>query len=211
MTEEFEAHSERVVRQVRDEIIDGLRAPGSKLVEREIAAELGVSRIPVRDALRELVAEGLVTPRPRTWAVVREFSAADVADLIEVRSAFEGLTFRLAATRATREGQQRLRAVLDREWQAARDGEARLARRAAADFHDVVAELSANDLLQELHRTLRSRLRWLLVQHDDLLAVAQEHQELYDAITARDTVAIDELVAEHLRSSARLAAQAHGN
>lgn len=208
MAAAFEPESERVIRQLRDEIIDGVRAPGSKLVEREIASELGVSRIPVRDALKVLVSEGLVTPRPRTWAVVRELSAADIADLAEVRSAFEGLTFRLAATRSTRAGQDRLYTVLEREWQAARAGDRLLARRAAADFHDVVAELSANDLLQELHRTLRSRLRWQLVQHDDLLAVAQEHQELYDAITARDTEAVDRLVEHHLRSSERLAAQA---
>lgn len=207
MSGEFQAQSGRVVQQLRDEIIDGTRAPGSKLVEREIAAELGVSRIPVRDALRDLVAEGLVTPRPRTWAVVREFSAADIADLTEVRSAFEALTFRLAATRSTRAGQQRLRAVLEQEWKAARAGNHQQARRSAADFHELVAELSANDLLQELHRTLRSRLRWLLGRHDDLVAVAEEHQQLFDAIVARDTEAIDTLVDQHLRSSARLAAQ----
>ncbi|MEU8527577.1 GntR family transcriptional regulator, partial [Streptomyces sp. NPDC048629] len=67
---EFEPESERVTRQLRDEILDGVREPGSKLVERDLAAQLGVSRVPVRDALRVLVAEGLVTPRPRTWAVV---------------------------------------------------------------------------------------------------------------------------------------------
>lgn len=208
MAEEFEPESVRITRQLRDEIIDGVRAPGSKLVEREIAAELGVSRIPVRDALRDLVTEGLVTPRPRSWAVVRQFSAADIADLIEVRSAFETLAFRLAAARATRSGLEQLAAVLDREWQAARAGDARTARRAAADFHDVISELTANDLLQELHRTLRSRLRWLLVQHDDLIGVATEHQALYDAIAARDADTIETLVAEHLRSSSRLAIQA---
>lgn len=208
MAEEFEPESVRITRQLRDEIIDGVRAPGSRLVEREIAAELGVSRIPVRDALRDLVAEGLVTPRPRSWAVVRRFSAGDIADLIEVRSAFEALAFRLAATRATRAGLDRLGAVLEREWQAARAGDARTARRAAADFHDVVSELTANDLLQELHRTLRSRLRWLLVQHDDLIGVAGEHQALYDAIAARDADTIETLVREHLRSSSRLAVQA---
>lgn len=71
---DFEPESERVTRQLRDEIIDGVREPGSKLVERELAAELGVSRLPVREALKALVTEGLVTPRPRTWAVVREFT-----------------------------------------------------------------------------------------------------------------------------------------
>ena len=77
----FEPESERVTRRLRDEILDGVRGPGDRLVERDLAAELGVSRVPVRDALRALAAEGLVTPRPRSWAVVREFTASDVADL----------------------------------------------------------------------------------------------------------------------------------
>ncbi len=119
---DFEPELVRVTARLRDDIIDGTRPPGSKLVERDLAAELGVSRVPVRDALRVLVAEGLVTPRPRTWAVVREFTAADVADLNEVRSAFELLTFQLAAQRHHRAGLDRLRDVVEVELAAARSG-----------------------------------------------------------------------------------------
>lgn len=201
----FEPESERVTRQLRDEILDGARLPGSKLVERDLAAELGVSRVPVRDALRTLVAEGLVTPRPRTWAVVREFTASDVADLSEVRSAFEPLTFRLAAERRTREGLDRLRTALDEELAAARSGDAVRARRAAADFHEGVTSLAANDLLTELERTLRSRMRWLLGQHDDLMTVARQHEGLYDAIAERDVVRVEKLVTEHLEAGRRMA------
>lgn len=202
----FEPESERVTRRLRDEILDGTRKPGSKLVERDLAAELGVSRVPVRDALRMLVSEGLVTPRPRTWAVVREFTASDVADLSEVRSAFEPLTFRLAASRRTSEGLARLRAALDTELSAARAGDAVRARRAAADFHEIVTSLAANDLLSELERTLRSRMRWLLGQHDDLMTVAAEHERLYHAIADRDVARVEKLVAEHLETGRRMAA-----
>ncbi|MDI3417748.1 GntR family transcriptional regulator [Streptomyces luteolus] len=207
-SEGFEPESDRVTRQLRDDILDGVRRPGSKLVERELAAELGVSRLPVRDALKALVNEGLVTPRPRTWAVVREFSPTDISDLDEVRSALETLTFRLAAQRSTRAGLDRLRADLDAELEAARRGDAVRARRAAADFHETVTWLAANELLSELERTLRSRMRWLLSRHDDLLAVAQEHEELYDAIASRDVPRVEELVMKHLETG-RSAAAAH--
>ncbi|MDI3405261.1 GntR family transcriptional regulator [Streptomyces cavernicola] len=207
-SEGFEPESDRVTRQLRDEILDGVRCPGSKLVERELAAELGVSRLPVRDALKALVNEGLVTPRPRTWAVVREFSPTDISDLDEVRCALETLTFRLAAQRSTRAGLERLRADLDAELAAAREGDAVRARRAAADFHETVTWLAANELLSELERTLRSRMRWLLSRHDDLLAVAQEHEELYDAIASRDVPRVEELVLKHLETG-RSAAAAH--
>lgn len=194
----FASESERVTRLLRDDIVDGVRPPGSRLVERDLAAELGVSRVPVRDALRQLVAEGLVTPRPRSWAVVREFTAADIADLHEVRAAFERLAFRLAVERRTREGLQRLRAAVDEELRAAAAGDAVTARRAAADFHEVVTSLAANELLTELQRTIRSRMRWLLAQHDDLMGIAREHEALCDAIADRDGERVDALVEAHL-------------
>ncbi|MFI5805504.1 GntR family transcriptional regulator [Streptomyces sp. NPDC051561] len=206
--EGFEPESDRITRHLRDEIVDGVRAPGSKLVERELAAELGVSRLPIRDALKALVTEGLVTPRPRTWAVVREFSPTDIADLDEVRSALDTLTFRLAAQRRTRAGLEELRAALDAELEAARRGDAVMARRAAADFHETVTTLAANELLCELERGLRSRLRWLLVRHDDLMDVAKEHEGLYDAIAARDVPRVEALVLKHLETG-RSATAAH--
>ncbi|MFC8311883.1 GntR family transcriptional regulator [Streptomyces olivaceus] len=207
-SEGFTPESERVTRRLRDEIIDGMRGPGSRLVERELAESLGVSRLPVREALRTLVSEGLVTPRPRTWAVVREFTTSDIADLDEVRSGLETLGFRLAAQRHTREGLERLRATVDAELDAARAGDAVRARRAAADFHQTVISLAANELLNELERVLRSRLRWLLGQHDDLLAVALEHDALCRAIAARDVERVQELVLHHL-STSRSAALGH--
>ncbi|WP_282693447.1 GntR family transcriptional regulator [Streptomyces sp. CC208A] len=199
--EEFRPESERITRTLRDQIIDGTRAPGSRLVEREIAAELDVSRLPVRDALRDLVKEGLVTPRPRTWAVVREFTASDISDLIEVRSALEVLAFRLAAQRRTRAGLAKLRADLDAERAAAARGDGAEARRAAADFHETVTELADNALLTELEGTLRSRMRWLLGRHEDFAGMAEEHEELYRGIEARDVERVEELALRHLESS----------
>lgn len=201
MNNAFEPESERVTRQLRDEIISGHRPPGSKLVERDLAADLGVSRVPIRDALRALVSEGLVTPRPRTWAVVRTFTPADVQDLHEIRSAIEVLAFRLAAQRWDEEGLARLRADLDRQVAAARAGNAVDARRAAADFHETVTALAANELLGEIEHLVHSRMRWLMGQHDDLLAIVAEHVELYDAIAARDVERVETLAKAHVFSS----------
>src|SRR5690554_3548221 len=84
-----ELESVRVTRVLRDDIVLGRRMPGSRLVERDIAAELNVSRLPVREAIRALVTEGIVIARPRSWATVREFTLQDVRDYAEVRSAIE--------------------------------------------------------------------------------------------------------------------------
>ena len=195
---EFVPESERVTAALRNEILDGVREPGSRLVERELANEMGVSRIPVRDALRALVAEGLVTPRPRSWAVVRTFEASEIADLIEVREAFESMTFRLAAQRRTREGLARLRRVLDAEIEAAARGDRVRARQAAADFHEEVTALAGNEVLKEIQQTLGSRMRWLLGRHDDLDTMAREHERLYAAIADRDVARVQSLAAAHL-------------
>lgn len=201
----FESEAERVTYALRDQIIAGTRAPGEKLVERDIAAELGVSRIPVRDALKALVTEGLATPRPRTWAVVRSFTDADIDDLLEVRSALETMAFRLAAVRGTSEQLTRLANQLASEQRAAVVGDAAVARRAAADFHETVVAMAHNGLLTELFGVTRSRMRWLLGQHSDLAAIADEHAGLYAALAARDDTLAAALAASHLVTSRRAA------
>ncbi|GAA1796612.1 GntR family transcriptional regulator [Brevibacterium celere] len=191
----------RVTEVLRGEIIDGQRAPGSRLVERNLASELGVSRVPIREALKQLASEGLVTHRPNTWATVREFSPSDVADLAEVRQAFDLLSFELAAQRHTREGLERLEATMSAGRRQAEAGDAVGAHRSAADFHAIVTELSGNRLLVEVGELLDSRMRWQLSQHDELDVVAAEHAELFDAIAHRDLERVRALAAHHLDTS----------
>lgn len=195
-----ESEGERVTARLREEILDGVRGPGGRLVERDLAEELAVSRVPVRDALKALAAEGLVTLRPRTWAVVREFSARQAREVREAREALEKAVFPLAAERRTMEGLERLRTVLEREREAARRGDGVAARRDAADFHEVVIELADNTVLSEMGRLLGSRMRWSLSQHDDLLEITRGHEELFAAIARQDVAGIGLLVSDHLRS-----------
>lgn len=197
----FEPESVRAIERIRNEIIDGVRQPGSRLVERDLAEELGMSRLPIRDALRVLVSEGLVTPRPRSWATVREFSATDITDLLEVRAALETMAFSLAAQRHTEAGLAQLREVLDEELAAAAAQDFVAARRAGAKFHEVVIALAGNELLLEVQGSLASRMRWLLAQHDELDLMAHEHELLFDAIAGRDLAQIEGLVQRHLSTS----------
>lgn len=202
-----EPEAVRVAARLRDDILDGVRPAGSKLVERDLAAELGVSRVPVRDALKTLESEGLVTLRPNTWAVVREFTPSDIADLHEVREGLEALSFRLATQRHTREGLERLRAAVNAELTAAERGDVVAARRAAADFHEIVTDLAGNRLLSEVELVLRSRMRWLFGQHDDVALIARQHAELFEAIALRDTDRVLDLAAEHLEKGRRQQAE----
>ncbi|GAB6857101.1 GntR family transcriptional regulator [Microbacterium xylanilyticum] len=201
--DERQLESARIVTWLRDAILDGVRAPGSRLIERDLAAESGVSRVPVRDALKVLEAEGLVELRPHTWAVVRDFTDADLADLDEVRAVLEPLAFRLAAERHRRDGLARLELSLEAEQTGARSGDGIGSRRAAADFHEIVTELAENRLLSDMMRGIRSRLRWALSQHDDLQHISEEHVALFEAIRMRDGERAAELAAAHVESSRR--------
>lgn len=193
-----ELESARVARILRTDILVGRRRPGSRLVEREIAAELGVSRLPVREAIRALVAEGIVISRPRSWAVVRQFTFQDIQDFAEVREAIETQVFVLAAERHDERGLALLRRALEAEEAAAEQGDFATAREQGGDFHELTVHLAGNKMLLELVGVFVTRLRWLFGQHEDLTSMVAEHRRLYDAIAARDTELVRTLIIDHM-------------
>ncbi|MFK4761183.1 GntR family transcriptional regulator [Microbacterium sp. ZW T5_45] len=199
--------SVRVTSVLREDIILGRRRPGSRLVERDIAAELQVSRLPVREAIRTLAAEGIVVSRPRTWAVVREFTHRDIQEFGEVREAIETLIFVFAAQRHDEAGLEQLREVLVREQAAAEAREEDAARIAASDFHEVASRLAGNAMLNELIEVFVTRLRWLFGQHDDLIGMAEEHRRIFEAVERRDVDALRVLIPAHLAAGQRAAAR----
>ncbi|WP_020576795.1 GntR family transcriptional regulator [Actinopolymorpha alba] len=198
---EDETESARVARVLREQIVDGIRTPGSRLVERDLAAELGISRVPVREALRALAGEGLAVPRRNTWMTVRTFTDRDIDELNEVRIALEPLAVRRAAERRDPDALRRMKQCLDTQGRATARRDATTARRAAADFHEAMTEASGNSLLAEMSSSLAGRMRWLLGQYDDLEPVYDEHRELYLAIEAGDASAAAALARRHLRAA----------
>lgn len=193
-----ELESARVTRALRDDIVLGRRLPGSRLVERDIATELGVSRLPVREAIRALVSEGIVTPRPRSWAIVRRFTPKEVEDLAEVRSTVETQLFVFATQRHDAVGLQGLLDLLERGERAAIAGEIDEAMLLARMFHEYMAVLAGNEMFIELAVVFATRLRLLFGRHEDLMAEAAEHRALFEAIRDRDVELVRLLVARHL-------------
>ncbi|MGQ7311116.1 GntR family transcriptional regulator [Microbacterium arabinogalactanolyticum] len=198
--------SSRVADALRDDIMLGRREPGSRLIERDIAAELQVSRLPVREAIKALVADGIVVARPRSWAVVREFSVQDLQDFAEVRSAMETLAFVLATQRADESALALLESLIDDEEASARSGDAVASRQASAMFHITAVELAQNVMLTELAASLVTRLRWLFGQHDELEEMAVQHRDILRAMRERDVEAIKVMIPAHL-DEGRLAAE----
>lgn len=184
-TEPSATHGDRVYAWVRDRIIDGRMPTGSRVREREVAEELGVSRIPIREALPRLEAEGYIRTLPRRGAVVAPMELADIEELFDVRASLEVLAARLAATRcAAGESGAPLIAALEAAERAVDASRGGAIADATSDFHDAVVELAGNRLLQDLMLPVRGRVKRLfhIASERNDRDVHREHRDLCNAI-----------------------------
>lgn len=142
---------------IRSSIIRGQFKAGERLKEAEIATMTGVSRTPVREALRRLAAEGFVQIRPGSGAVVNRWTRSEAAELFEIRAALEALGAGVAAQRAGPEGISRLEALCDRMESAARTGGVDFLEKFSilnTEFHATILEMSGNAQLTEMASSL---------------------------------------------------------
>jgi GntR family transcriptional regulator, trigonelline degradation regulator len=150
----------RVLDNLRQAILDRELAPGQRLIERELVEATGVSRTSIREALRELAAEGLVTTIPNKGTVVAQVTVEEARQLYQVRSALEGLAGRLFVENATAAQRRALVNALKAVERAAAKGSP--AMLAAKDkFYDVLFEGGGNEALRSIAGTLHARVNLL--------------------------------------------------
>jgi DNA-binding GntR family transcriptional regulator len=189
---------------LQDEIASGRMAAGARIVTEAIAQRLGLSRQPVREALRQLDAEGLVTIRPNRGAVVTSLSPEALADLLEMRGVLEGLAARHAARTATPADIEDLDAMIGAMRRAAGDTPRWLERHEA--FHDRVCMLSGRPLLAAEARRLRLAVRPCMGRytdhHGEPETLGHEHEVIVDALRDRDARRAERLVIAHVAANA---------
>ena len=195
--------------RIRLRIVDGTLSPGTRLVERNLAAELGVSRVPVREALRDLVAEGYAVDRVTRGIAVRDYPAAEIEELFEIRAALEAVLLRRALDGLPAGGEAALRVCLAQTQSALDVGDLAAAVAANARFHEVLADVAAGPMLSEMLLGIRDRMRWLLRQHGNPADIHAEHVELLNAIVRGDRGRAEELSQQHLSTSRRAQARPH--
>ncbi|WP_430294962.1 GntR family transcriptional regulator [Sinomonas sp. B1-1] len=183
---------------LRSRIFEGYYAPGTRLIERDLAGEFNVSRLPVREALRMLQQEGLLAPRATRGSVVAGLSEKEVEDLFDVRASLEVLACRLASQRATPEDVSRLEALLAQASDALRRGSVHEAHRFNNDFHDEVTAIADNEFLRTALEPLQGRMHWLFRHVTDLPELIQEHRDLLAAIASGDPDAAAAQSARHI-------------
>ncbi|MFI8997768.1 GntR family transcriptional regulator [Streptomyces sp. NPDC053542] len=190
---------DQVCEDLRDRIITGRLAPGDRLVERDLAEEFGVSRVPVREAIRILLGEGfLIAASPRR-IVVKSHDRKDVENLFDLREALEVLAVRRAAERADATGLATLARLLENARRATLSGKPERISRANAAFHHQIMELADNELLATTVEPLEGRLRWLFQQIDEPGTLWEEHRQLHEAIAAHDAEAAAAASLSHVR------------
>jgi DNA-binding GntR family transcriptional regulator len=180
---------DRVVAILREAIVSGRLAPATRLSEPSLARELKVSRGPVREAIRELAAEGLVRIEARVGTFVTRPDPSEVNELFEVQAVLDGLAARLAAESGTEAGRRAaLLPHLEALDAAGRPGGDRSEYlRRARRFHEAVYELSGNTRLATLHRTQLDQMMRLLgpiVRPDLTLQLDREHRAIASAVIA---------------------------
>ena len=199
-----------VFNTLRQAILRGELKPGERLMEIQLANKLGVSRTPVREAIRKLELEGLVLMIPRKGAEVADISEKSLKDVLEVREGLEELAARLACDKITKEGINRLKEAAQDFRSALKSNDITQMAEADVRFHDVICNATENQKLGQLLNNLREqmyryRIEYLKDQHvyEKLLS---EHEEIIRHIEKGEKDEAARVVSRHIENQAQAVA-----
>ncbi len=191
----------RARRAIEDEILSGRLSPGTKLDERHWAERLGISRTPVREAIRELSSQGMVDAPPRQQARVRKVEGAELAELFEALIGLETLVAEMAARRISEDEIAALIALQEQLKVAMEESDSRAFQNLNVKFHLIIAQASANTTLLQTLKIVRLRASpyrsWLFEKLDRMPTSIKEHDKIIEALRARDSVLVRRLMREH--------------
>lgn len=198
MTAEEEAY-----KYLLDAICKGQYCTGDRLIAEDIATDIGMSRMPVREAFRRLAAEGLVTLRPNRGAIVSGLNIDEMHEVFEMRSALEGLAIRVAVAKITPRHLSLLERLLD-DMDDFRDDSAEWISRHRA-FHEYLCSLSGRPRLMRqitaLYSVIEPHMRLWLQHAEKPLSARQEHSVILDALRAGDAAVAERVVREHIEGT----------
>jgi len=187
---------------IKEAILTGRLKPGERLMEVQLAEEMGVSRTPVREAIRKLELEGLVVMVPRKGAYVSGLTLKDVAEVFEIRSSLEGLAAALAAERITEDEIKSLDKILSDITQASEKGDTETVIKKDMEFHQVLFSASRNQRLAQIINNLKEQIDRFRIQSFSnpvrVKSVLSEHKGIIDAIKQGDAENAEKLAKAHI-------------
>ncbi len=196
-----------VFKTLREAIVTGELKPGERLMEIKLANEMGVSRTPVREAIRKLEQEGLVRLTARKGAEVAPINAKDLKEVLEIRKALEGLACQMACQHATEEQIQDLSRINQDIEKAIGDGDIERIARLDALFHDRIGVYSSNtQLIMILSRLKEHIYRYRLEFIADTRnkrQIIEEHEKIIQDITNKNEKAVRRDIEHHIEGQER--------
>jgi DNA-binding GntR family transcriptional regulator len=193
---------EEVLERLRDMIIEGRLGPGQRINEGLIGAQLGVSRTPLREAIKTLASEGLVEIQPAKGAVVRKFTAKDLYQVLEVLKALEQLGGRMACEQASDATVEAIHSLHKRMLVLYETRERLEYFKLNQAIHSAIVAASENAVLMEMHETLQARIKRLRFIGNEgpvkWAGAVAEHEEMMAALLKRDSVALSEVIGRHM-------------
>lgn len=184
---------EMVYEELKMQILTGAIVPGTRMMEVELAKEIGVSRTPIREAIRKLEKEGLVTIEPRRGAYASQISTEDMVEILEVRQNMEGLAAFFAASRMAPEQMNELQEVSAKYNSAVQAGNMEDMIKHDTRFHRIIVESCNNKVLVQMIEQLQEMvLRFRYIYYDNFRRaenMPEEHQLILDAIQSGDAEA----------------------
>ncbi|MEN6461058.1 MAG: GntR family transcriptional regulator [Syntrophomonas sp.] len=196
---------ELVLEAIREAIINGTLKPRERLMEIQLAEELGVSRTPVREALRKLELEGFIVMVPRKGAYVADFSFKDIADIFEIRAALEGLAAALAAERITDDELENMERLLVEKAEAINQQDIEKLVEVDTKFHDALYQASRNERLTAIISNLREQIQRFratsLANPGRGKKSLDEHRYIVEAIQSRDVQQARQAAQDHIENA----------
>jgi len=192
-----------VLEEIRRRIIAGAYCPGERIFEDQLAADLDVSRNPVREALQALAGEGFIELEPRRGARIAIVSQTRAGELFEVREVLEGLVASLAARRRTDAEVAAMRAVVEEGRDTAARGNLTALPELNTRFHSLLANTARNAMLADTIEHLRHLIEWIYSQRIAQRAPRswEEHSQIVDAIASEDAAAAERVARAHIANA----------
>lgn len=196
---------EVVCETLRDAVRRGILQPGERLMEIQLAEDLGVSRTPVREAIRKLEMEGYVIMMPRRGTYVADLSIRDINEVFEIRTSLESLASGLAAERINEEELEKLQRLLVEIGAYIKSGDMESIVRTDTEFHDLLYQASRNSRLVGIISNLREQLTRFRTTSMSfpgrLKATLEEHRKIVEAIAQGDEKAARKAAEHHMEKS----------
>lgn len=195
-----------VFNTLREAILKGDLKPGERLMELQLASQLGVSRTPIREAIRMLEQEGLAVTMPRKGAEVAKMTLKGMEDVLEIRAALDELASQLACERMTELQMERLQVRKVDFEKSLVTGNVKAIAEADVNFHDVIYEATGNPKLVNMLNNLREQIYRYRVEYlkdeKNYPTLIKEHEAIYQALINRNKEEARVSIGEHVENQA---------